>query len=389
MPRKANARRADGLYQRVVTIGKDENGKRIRKTVYGRTDKEAREKAEDLKLMLAKGLDFAARKDTFGQWADKWIKTKTCGTSQLRTYHSCLSHVLPFFEHTELPDIRPADLQLAVNEIQSSKGLAQKTMRMIINMLSQIFEFAMDNDVIERNPARKLQIPAAAPPPKVRDALTDEQIAWIVDTPHYTRIGALIMLLCGLRRGELCALRRSDVDLAGGWLHVRRSVDLRMGEEKEGGKTKTSVRDLMIPSALRQELTKHFAEQDKRKISPFDPLVFPQLHMEKVHTSSSWFRMWDDYMAALNLKYGYPDGDAPKINPKDIPIRIKPFTAHQLRHTYASLLYEANIKLLDMQNYLGHTKASTTLNVYTHLRNKSVAEQRKQLDDLVAKKITG
>ena len=387
MPRKANARRADGLYQRVVTIGTDASGKRIRKTVYGRTDKEAREKAEEIKILLGKGLDISAQKDTFGAWAEKWLKTRTCGQGQLTAYKACLGHVLPCLANAQVGDIRITDLQLAVNSIQSKCGLSHKTMQMIVNTIHQILELALDNNVIERNPAAKLKVPESAPAPQRREALTDEQIMWIVETPHRCRIAALIMLLCGLRRGELCALRRSDVDMQSGWIRVRRSVNLRDAEEKDGAKTENAIRDVLIPSPLRLEIERHFAEQDARKVRPIDPLVFPQATAEKVHSASSWRAAWKSYMADLNVKYGYPGQDVSKYDPAGLPIKISTFTAHQLRHTYASLLYEADIKVLDAQQYLGHAKPSTTLDIYTHLRGRDEDVQRKQIDDALARKL--
>lgn len=387
MPRKANARRADGLYQRVVTIGKDENGKRIRKVVYGRTDKEAREKAEEIKILLGKGLDISAQKDTFGVWAEKWLQTRTCGNSQLALYKSSLAHIAPYIADTQLGDICSTNLQLAVNAIQKERQLSRRTMSLIIGTIKQVLELAVDNEVIERNPARKLCIPQAASVPQRREALTDEQIMWIVETPHRCRIASLIMLLCGLRRGELCALRRSDVDLVGGWIHVRRSVDLREMREKDGAKTENAIRDILVPTFLERELAKHFAEQDERKVHPIDPLVFPQATAEKVHSTSSWRAAWKSYMADLNVKYGYPDQDVSKHDPAGLPIKINTFTAHQLRHTYASLLYEADIKVLDAQHYLGHSRPSTTLDIYTHLRSRNETMQRQQLDDVLQSKI--
>ena len=89
-------------------------------------------------------------------------------------------------------------------------------------------------------------------------------------------------------------------------------------------------------------------------------------------------------MCDLNVKYGYAGEDVSKFDPKGLPMRIEPFTAHQLRHTCASNLYEAGVDVLSAQHLLGHAKPSTTMDIYTHLRNKSMAEQRDKLNEFWA-----
>ena len=73
MPKKQNSRRKDGRIPVQVYLGRID-GKRRYKTVYGRTQKEADEKALQIKIALKKGIDVMAEQDTFGQWAEKWLK---------------------------------------------------------------------------------------------------------------------------------------------------------------------------------------------------------------------------------------------------------------------------------------------------------------------------
>lgn len=74
-------------------------------------------------------------------------------------------------------------------------------------------------------------------------------------------------------------------------------------------------------------------------------------------------RAWDSYMHFLNLKAG--GRDRSRINPK--VIAVEPFTPHQLRHTYATLLYNAGVDAKSAQEMLGHANVQTTLEIYTHL----------------------
>lgn len=384
MSRKSNAQREDGRYQRVVCIGKDpETGKRIQKIVMGKTDREAQEKAEELRAMYKKGIDISAQQDTFLHWYELWLKTKSCGDGQLSAYKSTLKHIMPYIEQTPIAKIKSYDLQLAINEI-AEKELSVKTMRMLLQGLSQIFRLAKTNHVIDSNPAEDLEIPSTAVPAEEREPIADEQIGWVINTPHRVRIAALILMYTGIRRGELFALRRSDVDLDKATMRIRRTVEARKGREKKGGKTKNAYRDVIIPEPLCEELRKHFAAQDKREIQPADPLVFPQATREKQNTASSWSRAWDSYICDLNVIYGYAGENVSKFDPQGLPMRIERFTAHQLRHTYASVVYEAGVDVLSAQHLLGHAKASTTMDIYTHLRNKSMTEQREKINDFWA-----
>ena len=74
--RKKNTVRADGRYAVQVYLGLDDNGKRIIKTVYGRTQADANEKAAKVKVSMNKGIDVTADKDTFQFWADRWLESK-------------------------------------------------------------------------------------------------------------------------------------------------------------------------------------------------------------------------------------------------------------------------------------------------------------------------
>ena len=80
-------------------------------------------------------------------------------------------------------------------------------------------------------------------------------------------------------------------------------------------------------------------------------------------SAQSWERAWESYQHFLNIAAG--GRDASRSRPK--VIAIEPFTAHQLRHTYATLLYNAGVDAKSAQEMLGHANIMTTLEIYTHL----------------------
>jgi len=113
MPKKKNAARKDGRIAVQVYLGLDENKKRKYKTVYGATQKEAEAKALQLKLSMRKGLDIAAERDTFGDWAERWIgiKATEVSRSQAANYNSTVKHINDGIKNMPIKKVKPIDLQ--------------------------------------------------------------------------------------------------------------------------------------------------------------------------------------------------------------------------------------------------------------------------------------
>ena len=100
-------------------------------------------------------------------------------------------------------------------------------------------------------------------------------------------------------------------------------------------------------------------------------------------TDDSWRRMYDSYMHDMNIQYGF-NGDAPnKYSPIKIPMLIKPFTPHELRHTFCTIMFEAGIDALTAKEQLGHSDIKTTLSIYTHLSAQHKELQVNKLDEFL------
>lgn len=200
----------------------------------------------------------------------------------------------------------------------------------------------------------------------------------------------MIMLHSGLRRGELIALRWHDIDLEKGTISVNKAVSFDRGRpsEKKTTKTTAGIRTVYIP----QKLIDYLREKD-----PGDPdaLVVPSAKGD-IMTSSGWRRMWESYMAELNLRFGDFEGiidpntgepyEKPrsKFCPKKIPMVIPPITAHWLRHTFITNLYFAGVDVLTAMQQAGHADVQTTMNIYTHLDRTFKEKQMDKLNDYLS-----
>lgn len=104
------------------------------------------------------------------------------------------------------------------------KDYPKKTLGQIRSTAKQIFQMAVDARVIDYNPAQATHIPYNAPEHH-RDALTEEQQQWVIDTPHRAQRAAMLMMYAGLRRGEATALTWADIDLTNNTITINKSVE--------------------------------------------------------------------------------------------------------------------------------------------------------------------
>lgn len=371
MPRKQNKRRADGRIAVQVYLGMVD-GKRKYKTVYGNTQKEADEAALQVKLALRKGIDVTADQDTFGEWARRWLKYKEAdiSASQYQSYEGYLKR-LESLNGMRISEIKTYDIQeiidaLAVENPHTGKPTSKKTLGDVKITASQILRLAITNRVLDYNPADAVIIPKNAPQSH-RRALTKEEQGWILNTPHKMQLAAMIMMYAGLRRGELLALTWQDINLADRTITINKAVEFRKGIPHIKGSTKTNsgMRVVSIPEIL----AVYLSDQPKSSL-----LVFPST-TGQIISESSWRVMWDDYLKEIDKRFG-----SPKVGKSSI-LTISHFTAHWLRHTYATMLYMAGVDVLTAKDLLGHSDIKTTLGIYTHLDTKFKIRSVDKLND--------
>lgn len=377
MAKAKNKRRADGLYKVSLTIGTNENGTPKRMYFYGHTVKEAEGKRAEYQDNLRRGTLAANEKATFREVADAWLVYKRGqlgekGLRQFNHYQSIVNNQLKPLLDRRVKELKPVDLDLILSEY-AQKGQAKKTLIYYKQTASQIVNYAIENDLAFRNVFAKVKIPAA--PERERKPLTDEQIRLITEhwEGHRAGVGALIMLYCGLRRGELIPLTWNDIDLENKALTVKKSVHTVSNTfiVKQGAKTEAGERVVDIPDCIISALT-------HAKVTYGGFLVFPGADGQML-TSEGYRRLWESYMHYLNIQAG--GRDRSRSNPKIMA--VEPFTAHQLRHTYATMLYDAGVDAKSAQALMGHASLEMTLKIYTHLSQRKKADSIGKLNDFL------
>lgn len=378
--KKTNKRRADGRIAVQVYLGRLD-GKRQYKVVYGQNQKEADAAADLLKAKLRKGLDVSSEKDSFSIWCDRWlnIKKEDIGNSQHQSYLSYTKHLKAHLGQTAISKVTTYDIQLLINDLadynpSTKRPTAKKTLSDIKNTASQVFRLAIDNRIIDYNPALAVSIPKNAPK-KERRALTDTEQGWLINTPHRMQCAAMVMMYAGLRRGELIPLLWSDIDFKAKTISVNKSVDLSAGKPKIKPTTKTAagLRTITIPGVL----CDYLKNQQKSSV-----LVCPSLS-GSIYTADSWSGAWETYLYDLDILFGKLPQKKSKYDKRFPGITIPRITPHMLRHTFCTTLYMAGIDVLTAKEQMGHSDIKTTLSIYTHLDSNHKKKEMKKLDDYI------
>ena len=364
------------------------DGTKKRKTVRAASQKELEKKVRDIKKSILRGEEILT-KAYFSDWADNWYNNTKLplglATKTLDEYQRAISHLKRRFGKIQIKDIRLSDFQSYINELSvcnpnTGNPASKKLIKDLIMVGSGIFKYAAANGipgVIDFFDS--VVIPRQATKEK-RRALTETEQQRVIDTDHQVRLPAMIMMFSGLRLGEVLALQWDDVDFNNATITVNKSVVFQKnkGIITDGGKTKNATRIVAVPPILVDYLKK------EKSISNTNLICVKS--DGKQHTKSSWRKSWDSYMLELNLKYGYKNKfnkNNPRIKASQLPMKIERFTAHYLRHTYATILYLQGVDVITAKQIMGHADISTTVNIYTDLENFN----RKNLSDSYREKL--
>lgn len=349
-------RKGRALYEYKGTVGKNMNGKPIRKSFYSDVSLEDAKKQHaqymiDQKAAEITGTVFVDSGTTFAVWARKWLETYKKPTVDENTYRLSYEtpvekHLIPYFGNADLRTIQPINVQ----QFFASKATMSESYLGKLNMcLTGIFDSAIENDLCYKNPARSKTVTVTSEQVKTEKRVyTTEQIAKVSSLCELPEVTA--MLYTGMRRGEICGLMWCDVDLDSMTYKVQRSI----ADVKGGG---TKVNPPKWKSYRTNPIEKEFAALlEKLAANKKSVYVFPNKAggVQSPNTMSQ--------KVARNLE---------KL-PADIP-RLTP---HEMRHTYGTELRRRGVDIYSIQKIMGHKDIKMTTELYVH---NEVAELQKAI----------
>lgn len=374
-------KRSDGRWmgQIVITTG---YGQSKRKTVYGKSQREVREKLEALKADRKQGRVIETSDMPLEEWMDIWI-TNYKPDLKITTKQNYQLYIDTHIKGSDLGKIplnrlKTTDLQTFYNEKLKStikgrtKLLSPTTVRYIHIIIKSALKQAVSNRMINENAGDAVVLPKKN---KVEIVPFDiEEVNRFLAVAKEDRLYALYLLemMTGLRRGEILGLQWQDIDFADKKINVVHNLSRiqtidKSGEKKyelvlTSPKTQTSIRSVPINDFMVEELKQHKLRQDKEK----------ELYNEVYNDLGMVFcRVFGEYLNPRDFLRQYQ-----RLLYK-AGLERKRF--HDLRHTVASLLINADENPKVIQQLLGHSNISTTLDIYAHIMGETMSKSVEKL----------
>jgi len=293
---------------------------------------------------------------TVGEYLGWWMENVVRNDVSHRTYHNYLSqvrnHILPALGKKKLRALKLEDVE-GLYRSMSASGLSSATVRYAHAVLRRALKQAVVRGLVTRNAAEGASLPRMVQ--KETQTFTPEEARRFLQAASGDRLGALYVLAvtCGCRQAELLGLRWEDVDLGAARLTVRRQVQRsRDGSGMFTGptknkKTRTIRLGAVAVEALRAHRERQSGEVDRAKGLWGDPgIVFAST----IGTSLDPSNVVDRSFKPLLRRAGLPN------------IRF-----HDLRHACATLLFSEGVPVKVVQEVLGHSSVSVTMDVYSHV----------------------
>lgn len=372
--RKGEHQRSNGTYGYQWT---DHVGKRH--VIYAKTLTELRVKEKEVLRNIADNIKTEAKGRTVNEMCECWKDLKRgLKDNTFQNYQYLYRmYVYPKFGKNKLSEIVKSDVKRFYNTLVDERGLAINTVDGVHTVLRQVFDMAVDDNYIRRNPAdnvlKELKSAHAFDIEK-RKALTqaEEQLFldYLKQTPQYRHWYPIfaVMLGTGMRVGETIGLRWCDIDLEDGMIDVNHT--LVYYKHAVNGcyfnvhtpKTKAGIRKIPMLGNVREAFLEERKNQMtsgircRAKVDGYSDFIFVNRFGNTQHPGTlnkalrRIIRDCNDHVFASG---------------RQAIVLLPPFSCHSLRHTFATRMCEKGVNIKVVQDVLGHADVATTLNIYT------------------------
>lgn len=362
MPKKPDRykRRPDGRYMTFVndSAHRKADGKPTRIPVYADTSQELEDKVAELRYLIKSGKYKNPEDITVSEYAEKWYKTyksiKELNTRNM--YRDAIDvHIVPSIGEIKVSKLLASDIQLMITELKDKR----RTCEIVLMTMHQIVKRAMKDGILTQDVCDDIELPAKSKSKK--RALTELEKKAVFKADFEEPDRALVYLLygCGLRRGEVLALRVQDINFKAAVVHVQNVVvfDKNTPVWKELPKSEDGERDVDIPSDFILPLRRYVRHICARKdiIQCREQLLFTT--RGGMVTKSSYRKTWERIIKTMTAA----------VATKEDPQPIQGLTAHIFRHNYATMLYYSGISIKKAAALMGHSDTKLIMEIYAHL----------------------
>lgn len=360
-----------------IMIGYKADGKKKIKTIYGKTQKEVKDKLEDYKkelLLNTYNVDYdnITLADYYYTWLmDKKSSYKATSFKDYETIYRLYIKGRPIGK-VRLKKLSQTDLKRQYRDLMN-EGITPQTIHRINTKLKACLNTAIREEVIIKNPCSLVELPKITKTKK-REVLTAEEQASFIEAiqGHKLELLYIVALATGMRLGEILGLKWKYIDFTNNTIEVYNTIqrtfvfDDNMKKKlktiEQTPKTENGTRVIPLPISLIPKLKEHRKRQLENKLK----------YGQSYNISDYVFT--DEIGRII-------DNKKPNRNLQSIlkTLGIEPIKFHGLRKTYATRLFENGVPPKTVQTLLGHADIQTTLNIYTEVMD---TEKQKAVDTL-------
>lgn len=362
--------RNDGRWAASITL----EGRK-RKTFYGKTRKEVQEKLQMALHEQKQGTLATGLQQTLKQYLEHWLEEVHKPTIRVSTYLNYRNfldnHILPALGHFHINKLTPQRVQAFYSQ-KLKEGLAPGSVRDIHIVLHKALENAVRWRLVGRNVCDDVSPPGQVKH-EIQSLTKDQAQQFLLAAKGHKLEGLLTLALAtGMRRGELLGLRWQDVNIEDHSLQVRRTM-ARLGKEgvvESQPKTQKSKRKIVLPQFVVEVLKQHHIHQLETRIRvgtawEENGLVFP----------NGFGRFLDQGQLHVMFKNFLKDASLP-------PMRF-----HDLRHSAATFLLSMGVHPKVVQEILGHSNISMTMDTYSHVLPSMQIDAMDKMNDLFGRDV--
>jgi len=369
--------RPDGTWEARYTTGRDPGtGRQVQKSVYGKTQKEVRQKLTKATKEMDDGIYIEPTKLTVGAWIDIWLEEYAKNTVKISTHHLyskiCRSYIKPNLSAVKLTALSAPIIQNLCNDLHSGNigksALSAKTIKNIHGVLHKALQQAVTIGYIRVNPADACNLPRIVK--KDIKPLDKSQIAKFMDAieGHPFETLYLVTLLTGMRQSETLGLRWECVDFEKGTLLVNAQL---LKDSANGGyyldTTKSNKPRLITPAVFVMDALKKYKQQQAEWKS--------LAHDAWVDSGYVFTNELGEHLKHMTVYKNY------KRIVADLGIPAARY--HDLRHSYAVVALMSGDDVKTVQENLGHHTAAFTLDVYGHVTEEMKRNSAARMDEFI------
>ncbi len=358
-------------YRAQVTVGTDENGEPIRESFSGYKKSEVSAKMNALINEINNGTYTEDNNIKLQDWIYSWLYNYQKPNIKASTFERYESLYRLYIKDTKLGkkkviSLKTLDFQRFINELRTQKS--QSTVGKVKQLMSTSLNFAVEIGMINFNYCRGVKVKNDEKESTINALTYQDQVAVMEKLKgHRHELPIKLSFATGMRIGELLALKWSDIDTVNHTISIQRNIKKTYVFDDDGNKelkrliqppkTKSSIRTIPYPKELDQ-LFKDWSTEQKKII----------LYQGKIYKKQDYI-FADEVGEPLNEKM------LPRSFKKLLKdLKIEEVKYHDIRHTFATRLFEKGVPAKTVQVLLGHADISTTLNTYTHVLNETKEE---------------